>query len=295
MLAARSFSCLWIFPAHRILYFKSIAMTNNEILKADLLDILFEHRNKQYGAYVLRRYYNDRLAKAMGISFSMALVFVLFSFLKKDNKQNNPWDDPDKNAVIVSSIDIPKQVEPEQIKPIEKPKPVASGDFQTIKIVEDDKVKEDLITNNELNNKAISNENVDGEPPADLNKAVVVNSDKETGGEEPPAKKEGPFDPIEVQPSFPGGPAALALFFSRNINPPSDLEAGEKKIVMVKFFVNADGSVTQTEIVQSSGEVYEREVLRAFRKMPKWNPAIQNGHKIAVAFTQPVTFVGSEE
>ncbi len=59
-------------------------------------------------------------------------------------------------------------------------------------------------------------------------------------------------------------PAALALFFSRNINPPSDLEAGEKKVVMVKFFVNADGSVTQTEIIQSSGETYEREVLRAF-------------------------------
>lgn len=270
-------------------------MTNNEILKADLLDILFEHRNKQYGAYVLRRYYNDRLVKAMGISFSMVLVFVLLSFFKKDNKQGNPWEDPDKNVVVVSSIDIPKPAEPEQVKPIEKPKPVASGDFQTIKIVEDDKVKEDLITNDELNNKAISNANVEGETPVDLNKAVVVNADKGTGAEEQPKEKEAAFDPIEQPPTFPGGPAALALFFSRNIMPPSDLEPGEKKVVMVKFFVNADGSVTQTEIVQSSGETYEREVLRAFRKMPKWNPAIQNGHKIAVAFTQPVTFVGQEE
>ena len=73
------------------------------------------------------------------------------------------------------------------------------------------------------------------------------------------------------------------------------MEPGEKKVVLVKFFVNADGSVTQTEIVQSSGETYEREVLRAFKKMPKWNPAIQNGHKIAVAFTQPVTFIGPDE
>ena len=62
-----------------------------------------------------------------------------------------------------------------------------------------------------------------------------------TGDNVQPQEKEPAFDPIEIQPTFPGGPAALALFFSRNINPPSDLEPGEKKVVMVKFFVNADG------------------------------------------------------
>jgi periplasmic protein TonB len=204
-------------------------MTNNEILQADLLDILFEHRNKQYGAYVLRRNYNNRLATALGISFSVVLMFVFFSLLKKSNRQNNPWDDPDKNLVVVSSVAIPKPAEPDQPKPVEKPKPVAAADFQTVTIVPDDKVTETLVTNDELKDKAISDANVDGPPPQDLNKAVTSNPEVAMGEEKVQPKENEPFDPIEMQPSFPGGPAALALFFSRNINPPSDLEPGEKK------------------------------------------------------------------
>ena len=98
-----------------------------------------------------------------------------------------------------------------------------------------------------------------------------------------------------MPPSFPGGLEALTLFFSRNLSSPTDLEPGEKKVVLVRFVVGADGSITKAEIIQSGGDDYDREVLRAFKRMPRWNPAIQNGNKIAVSFTQPVTFVGVEQ
>src|SRR5689334_8948675 len=61
---------------------KSIAMTNNQILQADMLDILFEHRNKLYGAYALRKTYSNRLGKALGIALVIALAFIIFSFMK---------------------------------------------------------------------------------------------------------------------------------------------------------------------------------------------------------------------
>jgi protein TonB len=216
--------------------------------------------------------------------------------LSKNNKEKNPWEDPNRNVVTLTSIEIPKPVEPEQPRQAVKPQPVAQRDYQQVQIVRDILVTSPIVENDELKNAAISNTNEDGPPPQDLSKGIE-NATTQTGSgkEQEPENKQEIFDPIEVPPSFPGGPAALALFFSRNINPPTDLEPGEKKVVMVKFVVGADGTITQTEVTQSSGEIYDREVLRAFRKMPKWNPAIQNGHKTAVAFTQPVTFMGEEE
>ncbi len=63
----------------------------------------------------------------------------------------------------------------------------------------------------------------------------------------------------------------------------------------VCYMVDLDGSISNIEVVQSGGDKYDKEVIRAFKKMPRWTPAIQNGHKVAVYFTQPVTFVGAEQ
>jgi protein TonB len=84
-------------------------------------------------------------------------------------------------------------------------------------------------------------------------------------------------------------------FLSRNLLTPGDLEAGQKRSVLVRFSVSEDGSVNQFEIVQSCGEAFDREVLRVLRKMPRLKPAIQNGSPVSVLFTQPVTFVAMEE
>src|SRR6185503_15681348 len=67
---------LWI-SSHTASNSKSIAMTNKEILQADMLDILFEHRNKLYGAYALRKTYTHRLSLALGVALSLVLLFVL--------------------------------------------------------------------------------------------------------------------------------------------------------------------------------------------------------------------------
>jgi len=64
---------------------------------------------------------------------------------------------------------------------------------------------------------------------------------------------------------------------------------------LIKFIVDADGSVTGFTVVRSGGYAFDNEVIRVLRKMPKWKPAIQNGHAVTVSFTQPVTFVGLEE
>src|ERR1043165_7299812 len=102
-------------------------MTNNEILKADMLDILFEHRNKLYGAYAMRKHYTKRLGLALGVSLSIVILFMLMSFMnKKDHGRNYQ---PNPNAVKIIQVIIP-QDKPKEPDPPVKPK-TAQVDHQT--------------------------------------------------------------------------------------------------------------------------------------------------------------------
>jgi protein TonB len=76
---------------------------------------------------------------------------------------------------------------------------------------------------------------------------------------------------------------------------PADIEPGQRIEVYVRFWVDIDGSVSRSQIIRSGGSDFDNEVLRVLKKMPKWEPALQAGRPIAVAFQQPVIFIGQEE
>lgn len=93
-------------------------------------------------------------------------------------------------------------------------------------------------------------------------------------------------------PGFPGGYQVWMDFLNRNLKPPTELAAGEKKTVVVKFSVSADGTVSNIQIVQSAGDAFDKEVLRVLGRMPKWKAAFENGQPANATITQPVTFYG---
>jgi protein TonB len=265
-------------------------MTSNEILKADVLDILFENRNKSYGAYALRRQYDKRLMLALGIAMSsILLLFLLFPDAKQSIIQKISGPPP----VETSIIEIP--VTPPPPPPAAPPRRnFAEVQYTNYNIVRDIQVTKPSATIDQLNNGNISTHTnagdiPDGTPPPPPTTSVVASA---PSSNDAPSK---PFEVLERQPEFPGGIKALADFLSRNLVTPSEMEAGEKKTVYVKFIVNEDGTVTQFEVVKSAGTMYDKEVLRVMKKMPKWKPAIQNGKNVTVAFTQPVTFQTVEE
>lgn len=265
-------------------------MTSNEILKADVLDILFDNRNKQYGAYVLRKNYNNRLGMALGISLSSVLLFLFLA--QFDYSSGSARDRKEKDEVIITEALIPPIKKQEIIIPKQTtPRlPVKERTFVNLVIKDDKLVNNPMTTQDDLMNSLISNRNIDG--PAVNNIPII-----EPVVEKPTVKEE--VKPIEEAPSrepeFPGGQAAWMNFLHRNLNAPSQLEPGEKKTVSIRFFVSVDGAITDFEVVQSAGKAFDSEVIRVLKKMPKWKPAIQNGQPIARAFTQPVTFVGMEE
>ncbi len=266
-------------------------MTNAEILKADMLDIIFEHRNKNYGAYALRRNYNNRLLKAMVTTFLGAgLFFTLTSLGKEENTATPTWS---RDSIIIKTYELPKEKpkEPEPPKPAEQVKQVKS--VSNIQIVPDDSLT-DMPDLDMLNTSVVSDKTIDGKPPTDPNQKA---GDAITGGGVPaPETPEKPreFGP-SFAPSFPGGTESMMNFLRKHLRTPEDLEPGTQVTVMIKFLVDLDGRISQWEIVKSGGQELDQEVIRVVRKMPAWNPGKQNGQSISMYFTQPVTFIGLEE
>ena len=274
-------------------------MTTNEILKADVLDILFENRNKDYGAYALRKGYNNRLFLALALGLSVILVFVLINVINTKKAVTNTDIRKQRDEVVIRTVQLPqdKPKEPEKPKEMAKPKAVpkvAQVKFTNPKITEDIKVKEPLPPVEDLSGKQTSTQNTAGIPDDGKVKLVEKPVENTGNGHAGPTQPLSDFMVQERDPEFPGGTEALKRFLSRYLSTPDVLEAGEKKVVKIKFKVDKDGSVNTFEIVTSGGDEFDSEVLRVVKKMPRWVPAVQNGINVPVSYVLPVTFIGME-
>jgi periplasmic protein TonB len=275
-------------------------MTNNELLKADTLDILFENRNKLYGAYALRRQYDKRMLQALGIMGLLVLLFAgLSAFTGNNHNSNDENSSPDD--VKVAIVNMPeKEPEPEKPEP-DQPQPRQEKQrkyLDEIKLVKENERVDTMPAQKDIENGNVGTENRDGKEPDGKMKDKPGDGDggnKDKGEKKPETEKPKEFHPDERGASFPGGIPAFRDFLSRFLQTPGDLEPGEKKVVIVRFKVDTDGHISDIQVVESAGEEYTREVKRVLKKMPAWEPAWQNGIKVAVYFTQPVTFVGQEE
>jgi periplasmic protein TonB len=274
-------------------------MTNNEILRATLLDIIFENRNKAYGAYALRRTYNNRLVMAM-IAASAAILLFIFLTSMRNRKSDITASSqhPGETVKVTPVVFMPDKPKQQPAQDQSKPKPAATVASQhlnsQIAIVPDDQHKAKVPANADLDSSMISDVTGPGKPPGDIPilPAGNGNGNNTTSTQ---GQVQGNFIPDEQPAEYPGGDKALGKFISEHLVTPADLEPGEKKTVMVKFKVDTDGSVSQFEITVSGGQEFDREVIRVCRKMARWKPARQNGVTVPVSFQIPVTFIGFEQ
>ncbi|MBL0151971.1 MAG: TonB family protein [Chitinophagaceae bacterium] len=279
-------------------------MNTHELSKADMLDILFENRNKSYGAYTLRRQYNGRLWTALfaGLGLAGALLWLATGASAGENKRVAMRNDHD--SVVLRTVVIPAKPKPVVIpvqkpaKPALPPKPSVARVKYTnvIHIVDDKKVKTDIIpSQKQLDSVAIAGVTAPGFKPGTLpsTPGLPAGTGLGTGnqGETGPAN----FVAVERDPQFPGGAEALRRFLSMNLNSPTSLDEGEKKVVQIRFQVDPNGMVSTFQIVTSGGDEFDKEVVRVCRKMPRWIPALQNGVNVPVSYMLPVTFIGGEQ
>ena len=262
-----------------------LVMTSNEILKADVLDIVFDNRNKNYGAYLLRKYYNNRLGIALGGMLGFVLTIVLIISLNPSAREaisnSIGWND----TVTLSPLPV-SPPEPPATPLQQRVRQVASS---TNIVIADET---DVHTQQEISEAAVSGTDVAG--PA-LAGATQPSLPENTNNQPSTIQETLPPPLPNSAASFPGGQQAWMNFLNKYLRTPDELEAGQKRTVLVRFAVGEDGSITKFEIIQSGGAAFDNEVIRVLKKMPKWKPAVQNGQNVSVMFTQPVTFVAYEE
>lgn len=264
-------------------------MTSQQILQSDVLDILFEKRNKAYGAYLLRRTYSAQLLKAVGITTSMVIALIFFGGSSSTKKSFATPSD----GIMLTDIALPHEKKIETPKPkLPTPPPQVKQDIFIDRIKVEDKPLTLVATQKDLDIAAPGAAKIDGTPATGIPTPPSPPSNGTGVVENEPEKIDPPLP--NRQPQFPGGTDAWLKFLSRNLTPPSDLEAGEKRSVLVRFSVDEEGVITNFQVIQSGGSDFDNEVIRVLKKMPRWLPAIQNGRAVAVSFTQPVTFQASE-
>jgi protein TonB len=269
---------------------KLIHMKSNEILQADLLDILFEDRNKEYGAYELRRAYGRRLRKALGAVgiIVVALFAVGFVAARGVKKTEQPAAKDVTLSDVKTPVEPPPPVPPPPPAPAPKVEMKAFTPPRIVKEVPDDQKPPEQ---SELEDVKIGTANVAGVKDDGIEAPV---SDAGKGVVEAPKKEEddAPFTKVEVESTFPGGLAARKRYLERTMHYPEEaVKNGIQGNVMVKFIVDKDGNVSDVEAISGPEQGGLREeAVRVIKKSGKWTPAIQNGRYVKSYKQQPVTF-----
>ncbi|WP_295117017.1 energy transducer TonB [uncultured Chitinophaga sp.] len=271
----------------------------------EFIDILFDGRNKNYGAYKHRVTYDKRVRNAIAGTASIALViiggYVLGTNLRAADVHRDNKPLITQTELIDVKIEEPKFIPPPPVKVEEPPVKIATEKFNTFRVTDEPVApEEEVVKISELENKVIANARQDGEDGSNEIAALLEKGGNNTGIVANETIKEDPNKVhifVEIPPEFPGGEAALNKFLQRNISYPAVAsDNGIQGIVSVSFVVGKTGEISEVKILSlKKGGGLEEEAIRVVRKMPKWKPGRQNGQNVNVQFNLPVNFRLAEQ
>ncbi|MBR3123650.1 MAG: energy transducer TonB [Prevotella sp.] len=273
-------------------------MSKIDLVNNDWVDLVFQGRNQEYGAYQLRKGTSKRNVISVIIMLAAAALIYVGISLKNFIEASTQ-----KVAVTqvqeLSALEKPKEkAEVKQKKvEIQQPEKVVERVKSSVKftapvIKKDDEVKpEDELKNQDelLNTKtAIGALDVKGNDDKD---GDVLKLKETVAQPEPKPEPEKVFEVVEQMPSFPGGDKALMDFLSNNEKyPVVAQENGVQGRVVISFVVEKDGSITDVRVVRSVDPSLDKEAARVVKSMPRWIPGKQNGAAVRVKYNVPVSF-----
>ena len=275
-------------------------MDVNKILTADFLDLIFDGRNKEYGAYDLRKSYNKRITYALIGTFVICALLLVGSIIANTVK-------PPKAEIMVQDVSLEnvqqeKKPEPPPPPPPPKQEPpkVEITKFTPPKIVKDEEVKADdeIKEVDKLEDTKIGSINQEGAKDDGI---VAPPVETGTGVVEAPKVEEDydkVFTVVQIAAEFPGGFPAWTKYLERNLNRDLPVENGAppgKYTVVVSFIVAKDGKISDVVAENDPGYGTKAEAVRVITKGPSWKPAVQNGRNVIYRHKQSITFQVSEE
>ncbi len=262
---------------------KDINLTSSE-----WTDIVFEGRNKEYGAYTLRQSSSKRhIIALLAMSTLLVVVAYLPSLIKSVTHQSNYGGY--NGTTEVSVLPPPEKPLPEipiqEVKPPVQPTITFTPPEITDKKFDE---KEAIKSQTELEDThaQIATFTQAGTDNANPNEEVLIDDHKIVQDTE-----DRPFVAVEQVPQFPGGEKELMSYISKNLKYPTlAVDNGIQGRVILRFVVSKTGDVTDVQIMKGLDPSCDKEAIRVVKSMPKWVPGRQNGKNVAVYYTLPITY-----
>lgn len=293
-----------------------MAKRNVDLTSREWNDIIFEGKNKEFGAYEMRAKSDRRhnlaaIFTLIGLVIVGLLVWALSVYNHWQEEQAALEAKQKAEAMMAAQLEMEQEQPEEEEQPEEKYEQeqpeikddvVESVQVTQIAIVEADKVKNEIMSVEERKETDAVAGVVTQEGNADVDKGKVLQEVTQVVDVAPPPapkieeKKPEPkpdqiFTAVEQQAAFPGGQAALMKWLSNNLRYPERAQQNDiQGRVVVKFVVNSDGSIEQASVVKGVDKDLDAEAIRVVKKMPKWQPGKNNGVAVRSYFTLPVTF-----
>lgn len=257
-----------------------------DLLKNQWLDIVFEGRNKLYGAYELRKTNGKTTVKSLiigGFIFTFLISIPVLANLLPNGSDNNVLDQK------ITTVKLPPKEKPKENIPPPPPPPPKVDQVKFVKpvVAKAEEVTEEPPKVEEIKDKKIGAETIKGDPDAlptvdPVGTGQVVEEDNDVHS----------LAGIEVKPDFPGGLDKFYKFIGKNFQVPE--EDGLKGKVFVTFVVEKDGSLTDIKVVRDIGYGTGKEAIRVLKSCPRWNPGEQNGKKVRVLYSLPISIQSAE-
>ena len=270
-------------------------------------DIIFDGKNKEFGAYQLRRNSDKRHNRAV-LATLIGLIVILVGayFLGMYNDFRAKQHEAELQAQLEQQLaqmaeEVPEEEAPEEeIQAVEAPEQeqaLPEEILNTIKdteiqIAADNEVTEDITSKDDVAESTAAAGATTFDQGTDNLEVVRTHKDEIIVEEKKPEpKKEEIFTAVEQMPQFPGGEAELMKYIANHIKYPT--MAAENNIqgrVVVKFVVKKDGSVGEVQVLRGKDPDLDKEAVRVVRTLPNFIPGKMNGQAVSVWFTLPINF-----
>jgi len=269
-------------------------MSKLNIFNKSWTDMVFEGRNKQYGAYQLRMENPKTTVRALIIG-ALLFIFLVATPMIAESLSSLTAKEDDNVDKVIEVVEIP---EPPVEEPLPPPPPPVEQQQAPKSIVEEVKLKpleavkkeevpEDPPKTEQFKEADPSSRNAEASPTGDINIGKPA-GDLDKGVEAP---DNGIYNSagLQVQPDFPGGLGAFNSYILKNFRIP-EVDRDMQARIYVSFVVEKDGSLTAIKILRDPGYGLGKEAERVLKSLKiKWSPGIQNGKPVRTSFNLPIT------
>jgi protein TonB len=265
------------------------------LYKTEWLDLVFDDRNKEYGAYYLRQHYASNMVRAMLITFSgLVLIFGSTFLYGNHHVIIDQLPKNDTTVVNLTEIKLPELKHPKPSKPIEPPK--ASEPVKTIEnpppVVTPDNQAKKPVTTADLQTAISGQQTLNSKEGGG-----IVDVPDNTPGDGTPVVDNTVYAPgnLDFMPEPVGGASAWAKFLNKNLRfPIAAQEDGISGKVFLSFIIEKDGHLSNIVVDKGAGHGFDEEALRVLKLAKAWKPGMQNGQPVRVKYSIPINFQLSE-